>query len=380
MIDKEIQRSEYALLLSGGGARAAYQLGVLKSISTYLARNHGLPFPILCGNSAGAFNATGLACYASCYHLGVKKLESVWKNFNTRHVYDSGVRDVFFHLSRNFLRSFQSEQHQRKAASLLNNQPLRRLIRHYLDFHRIDRNVASGHLRAISINVSSYTTHDSISFFQGHHDLKPWQREQRRGVDCTINSEHLMASSAIPLLFPPVKMGGEYLGDGSVHQLSPLSPAIHLGARKIMVVGVEQPQRLSRFADMSRFPSSIAIAGHLLDTIFADTLRSDLERMERINQTIAHMTYQQRQQTPLKTIDCLVINPSISFNDMAARHFSSMPTGIKILLRMLGLHDKADSSLLSYLLFEKEFCRELIDLGYQDGLARKDEIRSFLNI
>jgi NTE family protein len=131
---------------------------------------------------------------------------------------------------------------------------------------------------------------------------------------------------------------------------------------------------------MNRFPSSIAIAGHLLDTIFADTLRSDLERMERINQTIAHMTYQQRQQTALKTIDCLVINPTISFNEMAARHFKYMPSGIKLLLRMLGLHDKADSSLLSYLLFEKEFCRELIELGFQDGLIRKDEIRAFLNI
>lgn len=375
-----LERNEYALLLSGGGARAAYQLGVLKAIGTFLPRNQGLPFPILCGNSAGAFNATGLACYASSYHLGVRKLESVWKNFNTRQVYDSGVRDVFFHLSRNFLRSFQSEQHQRKASSLLNNQPLRRLIRHYLDFHRIDRNVASGHLRAVCVNASSYTTHDSISYFQGHQELQGWAREQRRGVACPINSEHLMASSAIPLLFPPVKMNGEYLGDGSVHQLSPLSPAIHLGAKKILVIGVEQPQRLSRFEDMSRFPSSIAIAGHLLDTIFADTLRSDLERMHRINETIAHMNYQQQQQTKLKTIDCMLVNPSISFNDMAAKHFSSMPSGIKLLLRMLGLHDKADSSLLSYLLFEKEFCRELIALGYQDGMDRRDELRAFLNI
>ena len=204
-----VKRNEYALLLSGGGARAAYQVGVLKAIASVLPRNHGLPFPILCGNSAGAFNATALACYASCYHLGLRKLEWVWKNFHTRQVYDSGIRDVFFHLSRNFLRSFQSEQHQKKAASLLNNQPLRRLIRHYLDFHRIDRNVANNYLRALCINVSSYTTHDSISYFQGQNDIDDWQREQRRGIACTINSEHLMASSAIPLLFPPVKMRGE---------------------------------------------------------------------------------------------------------------------------------------------------------------------------
>ncbi|WP_158967378.1 patatin-like phospholipase family protein [Paraglaciecola sp. L3A3] len=373
-------RNQFALLLSGGGARAAYQLGVLKAIATFLPRNHGIPFPIICGNSAGAINATGLACYASCYHLGLRKLEWVWKNFDTRQVYDSGVRDVFKHLTGNFLSSFLTEKNQKTPSSLLNNQPLRHLIRQHLDFQRIDTNIDRGYLRAISINASSYTSHDSISFFQGHSELKAWQREQRRGLPCTLNSEHLIASSAIPMLFPPVKMLGEFLGDGSIHQLSPLSPAIHLGAEKILVIGVEQPERISRFTDMQNFPSSIAIAGHLLDTIFADTLKSDLERLERINNTIAHMTYKQRQLTQLKTIDCLVINPSVNFNEMAAKHFHRMPSGIKILLRMLGLHDKADSSLLSYLLFEKEFCRELIALGMKDGLARQDELRAFLQV
>jgi len=374
------ERNQYALLLSGGGARAAYQLGVLKAIATFLPRNQGLPFPIVCGNSAGALNATGLACYASCYHLGLRKLEWVWKNFHTRQVYDSGIRDVFKHLAGNYLSSFLSEQHQRHPSSLLNNQPLRRLIRSHLDFHRIDRNISSGHLRAITINASSYTSHDSISFYQGQSDIKPWQREQRRGIPCTLNSEHLIASSAIPMLFPPVKMMGEFLGDGSIHQLSPLSPAIHLGAEKILIIGVEQPEKTSRFTDMNRFPSSIAIAGHLLDTIFSDTLKSDLERLTRINETIAHMTHKQQQQTNLKSIDTLMINPTRNFNEMAGKHFHRMPSGIKILLRLMGLHDKADSSLLSYLLFEKEFCRELIELGMQDGLARQEDLRSFLSI
>lgn len=374
------ERNQYALLLSGGGARAAYQLGVLKAIATFLPRNQGIPFPIVCGNSAGAINATGLACYASCYHLGLRKLEWVWKSFHTRQVYDSGIRDVFKHLGGNFFSSFLNEQNQRNPSSLLNNQPLRHLIRRHLDFHRIDNNVARGYLRAISVNTSSYTTHDSISFYQGQGDITPWTREQRRGIPCTLNSEHLMASSAIPMLFPPVKMIGEFLGDGSVHQLSPLSPAIHLGAEKILVIGVEQPDRIPRFNNMNRFPSSIAIAGHLLDTIFADTLKSDIERLERINNTIAHMTYKQQQLTKLKTIDCMVVNPSINFNELAAKHFYRMPSGIKILLRMLGIHHKADTSVLSYLLFEKEFCRELIDLGLKDGMARQEELREFLSI
>jgi NTE family protein len=208
------QRNEYALLLSGGGARAAYQLGVLKAIGSFLPRNQGIPFPIVCGNSAGAINATGLACYASCYHLGLRKLEWVWRNFTTRQVYGCGIRDVVSHLSGNLLRSFQSDQYTKAPSSLLNNQPLRRLIRSRLDFHRIDNNISRGYLRAISVNASSYSSHDSISFYQGTEDIQPWQREQRRGIACTLNSEHLIASSAIPMLFPPVKMAGEFLGDG----------------------------------------------------------------------------------------------------------------------------------------------------------------------
>jgi NTE family protein len=374
------KRNQYALLLSGGGARAAYQLGVLKSISTFLPRNRGLPFPIVCGSSAGAINATGLACYASCYHLGIRKLEYVWKNFTTRQVYAAGVREIYSHLFLSYFRNFQSELNQKHPNSLLNNQPLRRLIRTSLDFHRIDQNVAMGYLRAISISTSSYTTHDSINYFQGQNEIQPWHREKRRGIACTLHSEHLMASSAIPMVFPPVKLNGEFLGDGSVHQLSPLSPAIHLGAEKILVIGVEQPEVVSRFTDMQRYPSNMAIAGHLLDTIFADTLRSDLERMNRINQTIAMLSPKQRQQSQLKTIDCLVINPTINFNDMANKYYHHMPAGIKSLLRLMGLHNKADTTLLSYLLFEKEYCRELIELGFQDGLARQDEIRSFLEI
>ncbi|WP_158769165.1 patatin-like phospholipase family protein [Paraglaciecola sp. L1A13] len=374
------ERNQYALLLSGGGARAAYQLGVLKSISTFLPRNRGIPFPIVCGSSAGAINATGLACYASCYHLGIRKLEHVWKNFTTRQVYGSGIRDVYSHLAKSYFQSFQSALNQKHPSSLLNNEPLRKLIRKKLDFKRIDNNVANGYLRAISISASSYSTHDSISYFQGHQTIQPWHRQQRRGIKTALHSEHLMASSAIPLVFPPVKLDGEFLGDGSVHQLSPLSPPIHLGAEKILVIGVEQPERAPRFTDVIHYPGGLEIAGHLLDTIFADTLRSDLERMQRINQTIAQLTPAQRQQSKLKNIDCLMINPSITFNEIAARHFHQMPSGIKSLLRIMGLHNKEDSSLLSYLIFEREYCKELIELGFNDGLTRAEEIRSFLAI
>lgn len=377
---KASERNHIALLLSGGGARAAYQVGVLKAIASVLPRNHTLPFPIICGNSAGAINATALACYASCYHLGVRKLEWIWKNFRTQQVYDSSFYSVFGYLLKNNLSRIQADNDGRRATSLLNNTPLRKLTRKMLDFHRIDRNIISGHLRAISVSASSYSSHESINFFQGHHSLTPWQREQRRGKRCLLDVEHLMASSAIPLVFPTVKIDNEYLGDGSVHQLSPLSAPIHLGAHKILIIGVEQPEKSNRFTDLEKFPSGANIAGHLLDTIFADTLHADLERLNRINKTLELLNTKQRQETPLRPIECMVINPSINFTANANKHYHRLPAGIRTLMRLIGVNSHTDSSLLSYLLFEKEFCRELIELGFQDGLNKKDELCDFLSI
>jgi NTE family protein len=374
------ERNHYALLLSGGGARAAYQVGVLKAIAAMFPRNHTLPFPIICGNSAGAINATALACYASCYHLGVRKLEWIWKNFRTSQVYDSGLYAVFGYLLKNNLSRLQSGNGSKRATSLLNNAPLRHLIRRMLDFHRIDRNIISGHLRAISVSASSYSRHESISFFQGHNELLPWQREQRQGKRCVLGTEHLMASSAIPLVFPTVKIDHQYLGDGSVHQLSPLSTPIHLGAEKILVIGVEQPEKSNRFNDLLRYPSGADIAGHLLDTIFADTLHADLERLNRINTTLDLLNAKQKQDTKLKSVECMVINPSINFANNASKHYHRLPAGIKGLLRLIGVTSNSDTSLLSYLLFEKEFCQELIELGYQDGLNKRDELQAFLEI
>lgn len=373
------QRHHYALLLSGGGARAAYQVGVLKAIATLLPRNHSLPFPVICGTSAGAINATSLACFASCYHLGVRKLEWVWKNFHTHQVYDSNFTGVFGYLLRNYLQGLRSDDLQTRSKSLLNNQPLRQLLKQTLNFKRIDHNILSGHLKAISVSTSSYSSHDSISFFQSSDDLQSWNRAKRRGEKTTINVEHLMASAAIPMVFPSIKLEHEYFGDGSIHQLSPLSTPIHLGAENILVIGVEEPDK-HQGSHFEHFPSNSAIAGHLLDTIFADTLNSDLERLERINGTLSLLTAKQRQSTELKEVNCLVINPSQGFNQIASQHYARLPLGIRTLLKSIGIKQDTESSLLSYLLFEGPFCQELINLGYQDGLEQQQKIKNFLAI
>jgi NTE family protein len=374
--------SKNALVLTGGGARAAYQVGVLSAIAKFIPRSHGIPFPILSGTSAGAINTTSLACYASCFHLGVKKLEWAWKNFNISSIYHSNPINVFSHISQGMLASFQADYANKHPRSLLNNAPLRVLLNEILDFNRIDNNIARGYLSAVSITASSYSNADSISFYQTGANDRPWSRIKRRGELCQLNTEHLMASAAIPMVFPSVKIKNQHFGDGSVHQLSPLSPAIHLGAKKIFVIGVDQPKEpIHARENIPHPPSSATIAGHLLDSIFADTMHSDLERMARINDTLKLISAQNRKENEgLQHIESFVINPSHDFNAIAAQYYYDLPLSIRLLLRSVGISNDSESSIVSYLLFEKNFCGELIKLGFADAMEKEQAIRAFLDI
>jgi len=374
--------SNNALVLTGGGARAAYQVGVLSAIAKFMPRNHGVPFPIICGTSAGAINSTALACYASCFQLGVKKLEWVWKNLDPSRIYHSDALRVFSHLSAGLLGSFQADYANKSARSLLNNAPLRDLLNMVVDFNRIDTNIRRGYLSAVSVTASSYSSGDSISFFQSKESISPWFRAKRRGEPTQLNSQHLMASAAIPLVFPSAKIKHDHLGDGSIHQLSPLSPAIHLGAEKIFVVGVEQPKEPIHARENNPHPPTTAtIAGHLLDSVFSDTLQSDIERMERVNHTLSLIPEDLKNQTAgLKSINSLVINPSHDFNAIAVKYYDKLPLSIRLLLRSVGISNDAESSLVSYLLFEKNYCKELINLGFNDALEQESQIREFLKL
>ncbi|GAA5219142.1 patatin-like phospholipase family protein [Corallincola platygyrae] len=367
-----------ALLLTGGGARAAYQVGVLKAIASLYPRNHAIPFPIICGTSAGAINATAIACYASCFHLGVRKLEWVWKNFRINQVYRTDSVGVFGHLISNIMANFKADYAYKKPVSLLDNSPLRGLLEQVLEYKRIDRNILSGALKALSVTASCYTTGDSISFFQDNQLRHGWQRARRKGVPTIINNQHLLASSAIPGIFPSVRINQAYYGDGSVHQLAPLSPAVHLGADKLFVIGVEKPQTSPIKPNPTHHPSLATVAGHLLDTVFADTLNSDLERLHRVNSTLDKVSFRELDNLDLKRIETLVINPSHDFRRIALEYFEQMPLTTRALLRLFGVHKRSESSLVSYLLFDKGYCQKLIELGYQDGLAQKTQIKSFL--
>lgn len=379
---RSYKHTNNALVLTGGGARAAYQVGVLSAIAQFVPRNHGCPFPIISGTSAGAINTTALACYSSCFQLGVKKLEWVWNSLTTSNIYHSDPYRVFGHIAKGVLGSFQADYSNRPARSLLNSEPLRELLNQVMDFKRIDNNIRKEYLSAVSVTASSYSSGDSISFYQSSGSIKPWFRAKRRGEPTQINSEHLMASAAIPMVFPSVNIKQEYLGDGSIHQLSPLSPAVHLGAERIFIVGVEQPKEpVYSNENNPHPPTTSSIAGHLLDSIFSDTLQSDIERAERINKTLSLIPDEVRQQqSGLKNIDTLLINPSHDFNAMAFEHFNELPLSIKILLRSMGITNDSESSIVSYLLFDKKYCKQLIKLGYEDALEKETAIRNFLSL
>ncbi|MEW6992092.1 patatin-like phospholipase family protein [Colwelliaceae bacterium 6441] len=377
-----IKHNKNALILTGGGARAAYQVGVLSAISKFSPRHHPIPFPIICGTSAGAINTTALACYASCFQLGIKKLEWVWNSLTTDRIYHSDPYRVFSHLIKGILASFQADYANKTARSLLNNAPLRTLLDSVIDFERIDNNIFKNYLSAVSITASNYSNGDSISFYQSNENIKPWFRAKRSGIPSQINTEHLLASAAIPLLFPSIKIKRDHFGDGSIHQLSPLSPAIHLGGEKLFIVGVEQPKEpIHARENNPRPPSTATIAGHLLDGIFSDTLQSDLERMNRVNNTLSLFNEEHKKNNEgLKRIESLVLNPSHDFNSMAVAYYNELPYAIRILLRGIGISNDSESSIISYLLFDKAYCKQLIKLGFEDALEKETTIRDFLQL
>jgi NTE family protein len=372
-------REKVGLILTGGGARAAYQIGVLKAVSEILGAGRHNPFPIVCGTSAGAINAAALSAYASHFSSAIGELEDVWRTFHVDRVYRSDTPAILRTGGRWFGTLMQV--YRRNPISLLDNSPLRRFLRERIDFGRIERNLHNGSLDALAVTASGYTSGHSVSFFQTRSGVEPWERIQRVGVPTHITLDHLMASSALPFIFPAVRLQREYFGDGSMRQTAPISPALHLGADRIFVIGTGR-QMNSGIAHPVRsniYPSVAQIAGHALNSIFLDSLDHDIDWLERINRTIRLFPPEQRATLPFRRIEVLVIAPSEPIERIAARFVRELPRSIRFLLGALGGTRKAGSNLSSYLLFESGFCSALIELGHRDATARRDGIANFFN-
>jgi NTE family protein len=351
------------LVLPGGGARGAYQVGVLKALAELLPPGCVNPFPVISGTSAGAINSIVLASKARRYRVAAAELERVWGHFRSDQVFRTDS-----------LTMLKSSMHWLAAIvlggyivgtprSLLDNSPLRALLSRNIRFPRIQASIEQGHLHAVAVTAAGYGT-------------------RRIGVRQPLHLDHLMASIAVPMIFPPVSIEGEYFGDGAMRQATPLSPAIHLGADRILVIGVRD-ETGHPSADPHRqqkFPSFAHIAGYMLDTLFMDGLYSDLERMTRINQLIDAVPPAKRKGALMKmrAIDTMVIVPSKDLRAIAYKHRKEMPKPVRALLRGISARNRSDNPLLSFLLFEQAYTQELIELGYNDAMSERDQLLDFV--
>jgi len=382
------------LILTGGGARAAYQVGALQAVIELLDADSRAdfknPFPIICGTSAGAINAAALACHAAQPRQGVAQLRQFWEKLRTGRVYHADMTGLLrtgaHWLAMLSLGWLVPKLRRRQPISLLDNRPLEALLQEAIHFDALESHLSAGVLSALAVTASSYSSGEHLTFYQSHTPIKPWSRTRRQAIPTPIGIAHLMASSALPFVFParPVKLNGhvQWCGDGSVRQLAPIGPAIHLGASRVVVIGTAyrgdtHPEYCHA---QTAYPSLAQIGGHALSSIFLDGIASDIERLESINGLIEHLP-DGGAQTQMRKVDVLVLAPSRSFDDLALDHLASMPAATRRLLRVLGVSSDPDrrggGALLSYLLFEGSYTRALIELGYLDTMRRNQTVRDF---
>ena len=373
-----------ALILSGGGARAAYQVGVLRAVSDIIHIPRLNPFPVICGTSAGAINASLLACESDHFADSTKMLESLWLSLTSGRVHQTGLGAVLASVSRLLRSSVRDETAIPVPWSLLDNAPLRELLDEAIDFANLEERFEAGDVESLAMSVLSYRDGRSLSFFHTKNDVGAWDRHRRIGLPTTLTLDHLMASAAIPGIYPAVRIGYQYYGDGAVRQSAPLSPALHLGATKLFVIGVSHTpnEHLPAAPEMivpDSPPTLAHMTSHFLNGPFIDALEEDLENIVRLNEIARELSPEEQERLDLREVDVMCITPSTRFDEIAARHIKTLPSSMRFLMKTLGgTRAGGGASLASYLMFEAPFIQELVQCGYDDALEQSEEIKEFL--
>ena len=373
------------LILAGGGARAAYQVGVLRGVAELLPPSIQQPFPVITGTSAGAINALGLAGRSGSFRSRTRALAAVWASLDSDEVYRTDAQGVISNAFRMHWALLRGSHDGQRPLALLDNSPLRKLLTDIIEFERVDAAIAKGELEGLGITAMNYTNGHSTTFFQAQEHVQSWTRAHRRSAPSKLNVDHLMASSALPTLFPSVRLDKHFFGDGALRQSRPLSPAIRLGAERLFIIGVsESADDFEKDPHPEVAPTIPQVLGQMLNAVFLDSIQTDLESLQRINALVAQLNQKQLKSAGLgnmRVIDTLVISPSRSLSELAREHISELPRSMRWFLQKTGsIKTTGSGGALSYILFEPGYCQRLMQLGYDDTMAQDDAVRTFFNV
>lgn len=375
---KESRDKKIGLVLSGGGARGAYQAGVMRAV-TEILDSEKKKIGVITGASAGAINASFLASHWENPRIAAEKLSDLWCSLHADQVFKTDA----FSLGKIGMKwvldaSLGGLYKKKLARSLLNTDPLRRLIGENISIQKIGENLEKAYFESLSVTAMDYANATSVSFVQSAKSLPMWDRYRRRGEQSQITVDHVLGSSAIPLFFPPVQIGSHFYGDGCVRNTAPVSSAIHLGSEKLIVMSVRRPDSVAAPVDENYEPSIARVLGVIMNALLLDAIDLDMERLDRVNQTLQHIPHPARGSMSLRKIEHFWLRPSIDIGHLASGQFDQLPPVIRYLLGGLG-SSRESSEITSYLLFEPEFCAKLVEIGYNDTHAQATELKAFLN-
>lgn len=384
-ISTPTRKPKVGLVLSGGGARGAYQAGVLSGLAEVIGSDYGSqPFPIITGISAGSINASYIAAGSGSFNEQVNLLVHLWGELVSEQVIRTNPVTLG-KLGLGWLKDLSTGGifGLPQSTHLLDSSPLEKFLRERIDFDQLRRNIDSKVLDGVSLTTTSYASGSSVTFFDSR-DLESWSRSARIGRKATLTLDHVLASSAIPIFFKPVRIGQSFYGDGGIRSSSPLSPAIHLGAERILAIGVRYRRESIEELEINHkieMPdiTMAQIAGALLNSLFLDALEFDHERLERVNKTVSIL----EDKAPdfkdygLKKIPTLLFLPTVDLGQIAAHQFDRFPAVLRYFLKGLGANEENGADMLSYLAFDHSYTQRLIEIGHSDALARKDEIHEF---
>lgn len=373
MVDK------LAIVLNGGGARGSYQAGVLRALYEIIKKDQNL-FDIITGNSAGAINAIFLANNARDWGSSTQYLVDLWKRIKPEDVFDIS-NYAMARIGSRWVKGtiFRNTSSGDPFNGILNTEPLRKFLMREVDFKELHHLIQEKYISAVALSTTNYFSGSSVVFFDGEKKITEWSKSDRFSVRTELNVEHVMASSAIPLFFPPVKIANSYYGDGCIRQVTPLSPAIHLGATKLMTIGIRHKRSQETIKELAlkpNLPPQISqVGGVMMNAIFLDSLDTDVERLEKMNIMVSIMG----KHSPWKHIPILSLNPSRDLGAMTKKLNNEMPKFLRYFLSSIGVTGLSGLDLLSYLAFDSSYTLQVTELGYEDTWARKNEILNFID-